>query len=136
MTFGRVQANEMQRFGYPSVHRLVVDAYMAQHPGDGSDRRDRQSVFVHLIGLCAVLEVGLPAQRATEALSVILREHPDFPVLRREAGPGRLTVLHLLEVDDLSLYEERAREWGRAVWQSWAEQHDVIRAALAAATNY
>jgi hypothetical protein len=46
--FGQLQADESLRFGYPPVHRLVVDAYMAQHPGDGSDRRDRQSVFVHL----------------------------------------------------------------------------------------
>jgi uncharacterized protein DUF5946 len=133
MTFGRVQADEMQRFGYPAVHRVVVDTYMAQHPADGSDRRDRQSVFVHLIGLCAVLEVGLPAQRATEAFRTILREHSDFPILRRAAGPGDLTVLHLVETDDLAHYEERALEWAREVWQSWAEQHHVIRAALAAA---
>jgi hypothetical protein len=125
----------MQHFGYPAVHRLVVDAYMAQHPGDGSDRRERQSVFVHLVGLCAVLEVGLPASRATEVFRPILRQHADFPVLQRAAGPGSLTVLHLLGVDDLGLYEERAQKWGRAVWQSWAEQHDVIRAALAAATR-
>jgi Family of unknown function (DUF5946) len=59
-TFGEVQADEAQRLGYPAVHRVVVDAYMAQHPGDGSDRRDRQSVFVHLAGLCAVLEHDLP----------------------------------------------------------------------------
>ena len=44
-TFGQVQADEALRFGYPPAHRLVVDAYMAQHPGNGSDRRDRQPVF-------------------------------------------------------------------------------------------
>ena len=53
MTFGELQADELSRFGYRGVHRLVVDAYMAQHPGDGGDRRDRQSVFVHLVG-CAL----------------------------------------------------------------------------------
>src|ERR1700743_1357257 len=66
--FGAVQADEALRFGYPSAHRMVVDAYMAQHPGDGNDRRDRQSVFAHLVGLCAVLEHGLPPQMATSVL--------------------------------------------------------------------
>jgi hypothetical protein len=40
--FGQIQADEAVRFGYPPAHRLVVDAYMAQHPGDGEDRPDRQ----------------------------------------------------------------------------------------------
>jgi Family of unknown function (DUF5946) len=58
--FGEVQADESLRFGYPPEHRLVVDAYMAQHPGDGRARRDRQSVFVHLVALCAVLDSAVP----------------------------------------------------------------------------
>jgi len=37
--FGEVQADEMTRFGYPPAHAIVVDAYMASHPGDGTDRR-------------------------------------------------------------------------------------------------
>ena len=66
--FGEAQADEAERFSYPPVHRVVVDAYMAQHPGDGSDRRDRQSVFLHLVGLCATLEHGLPRPYATKVL--------------------------------------------------------------------
>ena len=27
-----LQTLEMERYGYPDVHRLVVDAYAAQHP--------------------------------------------------------------------------------------------------------
>ena len=55
--FGEVQADESLRFRHPPEHRLVVDAYMAQHPGDAQDRRDRQSVFVHLVALCALSTV-------------------------------------------------------------------------------
>jgi hypothetical protein len=71
--FGHVQADEALRFGYPSAHRIVVDAYIAQHPGDGSDRRDRQSVFVHLAGLCAVLDMQIEPDRATDVLRRVLR---------------------------------------------------------------
>lgn len=75
MTFGQLQAEEARRFGYPAVHRLVVDAYMAQHPGDGTDRRDRRSVFVHLVDLSdykrraagvgarSLADLGRPARR-------------------------------------------------------------------------
>ena len=37
---------------------LAVDAYMAQHPGVPG-RQASQSVWVHLVGLCLVLEHGL-----------------------------------------------------------------------------
>jgi hypothetical protein len=134
MTFGLVQAEEARRFAYPAVHRLVVDAYMAQHPGDGADRRDRQSVFVHLVGLCAVLEQGISAAWATKLLGAAVARHDDFPVLRRSGGPGAFTVLHMVGAHDLSDYEGRAREWAEAVWRTWAEEHDRIRAALAATT--
>lgn len=130
-TFGELQADEAQRFRHPPAHRLVVDSYMAQHPGDGSDRRDRQSVFVHLVGLCAVLEHALPHPYATRLLGqVIRRRHGDFPILLRTDGPGSLTVLHMLGADDLDDYERRAREWAAAVWWSWSAQHELIRTAL------
>jgi len=114
--FGEIQADEALRFGYPPAHRLVVDAYMAQHPGDGRDRRDRQSVFVHLAGLCAVLEEGAPPRLATDCLRRVLRAHTDFPALKRRAGAGALNVLHVAGSRDLgtSASTSGAREIGRA----------------------
>lgn len=130
-TFGEVQADEALRFGYPPAHRVVVDAYMAQHPGDGCDRRDRQSVFVHLVGLCAVLDRGVPASYATSLLGqMIRRRRRDFPMLERTGGPGPLTVLHMVGATDLADYRQRALEWATTVWDSWAGQHELIRAEL------
>jgi len=132
-TFGEVQADEAQRFGYPPAHRVVVDAYMAQHPGDGSDRRDRQSVFVHLLGLCAVIEHRLPHPYATKLLGdVIQKHHGDFPILARTEHPGPLTVLHMIGAADLHDYERRGLEWASAVWSSWSAQHELIRAEVGA----
>ena len=131
-TFGEVQADEMMRFRYPPAHRLVVDAYMAQHPGDGTDRRDRQSVFVHLAGLCAALTLEIPAPVVTNAFRRLLAEHEGFPFLQRRPDPGALTVLHMVGAADLDDYSRRAREWAQAVWASWETQHAVIRDALEA----
>jgi hypothetical protein len=131
-TFGEVQADEMTRFGYPPAHRLVVDAYMAQHPGDGSDRRDRQSVFVHLAGLCAVIDMEMPAPVVTNAFRRLLARHEGFPRLQRGPDPGALTVLHMVGAADLDDYERRAREWGQAVWASWDAHQAAVRNALEA----
>lgn len=128
--FGQVQADEALRFRYPPAHRVVVDAYMAQHPGDGQDRRDRQSVFVHLAGLYAVLERHLPPAQATNLLRRVLGDRDDFPALARHDGPGELTIVHLVGARDQADYEDRALAWGRAVWQAWAEHHALIRRAV------
>jgi hypothetical protein len=130
-TFGELQADEAQRFGYPLAHRVVVDTYMTQHPGDGSDRRDRQSVFVHLVGLCAFLEHSLGHPYATRLLGQVIRRRAgEFPILLRTHGPGSLTVLHMVGAADRDDYESRAREWAAAVWDSWGAQHELIRAEL------
>jgi hypothetical protein len=129
-TFGEIQADEALRFGYPPAHGLVVDAYMAQHPGDGTNRRDRQSVFVHLVGLCAVLERHLPPARVIDVFRRVLRGRDDFPLLERASSPGAPTVLHLVGARDLADYEGRARAWASAVWETWADQRPVIRSVL------
>ena len=124
MTFGRVQA---EGAGSPVARRLILDAYMAQHPGDGSDRRDRQSVFIHLTGLCAVLEQGMAPADVTELhRRLVADRRQDFPVLSR-SGNGELTVLHVAEAKHVN---RRAREWAQAVWATYAAHHPVIRQAL------
>jgi hypothetical protein len=125
--FGELQASELQRFGGHPAHDLVVDAYMAQHPGDGSDRRDRQSVFVHLIGLCAVLERGWPTGR--RLLSQRTGERTEYPRLVRD-GPGELSVTDLVGAADADQYGARARAWAESVWRSWEPEQERIRTAL------
>jgi Family of unknown function (DUF5946) len=128
--FGQLQADEALRFGYPPTHRVVVDAYMAQHPGDSHDRRDRQSVFVHLVGLYAVLELNSQPAQATNALRRVLQRRHDFPALTRDDGPGELTIVHLVGARDLADYDHRALNWGRGVWRAWAPHYAVIRGAV------
>lgn len=98
--FCTIQAAELQRWGRATAHGLVVDAYMAQHPGDGVDPRARRSPIIHLVGLCARLvdgledsRVGLLLQRTAEYLrgDGAVEAAP----LRWRAEAGRLTVLDL-----------------------------------------
>lgn len=129
--FGELQAVESRRFGrLVRARRLVVDAYMGQHPGHGVDRRDRQSVFVHLAGLCAALERGYPPDAVVRLFRRLLDGRPEFPAIARGRGPGELTLLHMLPAGDLPDYDSRAEQWACAVWESWREHHDAIRGAI------
>ena len=126
-----LQATLGRRFGGVPGGRLVVDAYGAQHPGDGSDRRDRQSVFVHLAALCAVLERGWPPERAIDVRRWLLAGEREFPVLRRPPGPPGLTHQHLSVAADGEDYDRRARAWARSVWEAWGDARVLVRARVA-----
>ncbi len=128
--FGEVRADEMRRFPGSPEGNLVVDTYMAQHPGDGTDRRDRQSVFIHLASLCAVLERGGAPTRSPDVLRKVLASRTDYPVLDRAHGPGGLTVLHMIGATEQRDHDVRARAWAAAVWDAWRDHHPQIRAAL------
>lgn len=127
--FGAVQADEMTRYGYPPAHQLVVDAYMASHPGNYDDRRSRQSVVVHLVSICGLLERSWDVQRSREAMRRHVRKGDEFPA--HERGPaGKLTVTHMTNTADVDEYAKRAHEWAEDVWQSWHTHHDYIRSLL------
>ena len=128
--FGALRADEMLRFPGSELNNLVVDAYMAQHPGDGMDRRDRQSVFVHLVSLCAVIERGASPPRSPDVLRAVLARQTEFTVLRRARGPGDLTVLSATDATSVENHDARVRAWAGSVWESWREHHPTIRAAL------
>ncbi len=128
--FGALQADEIARFGYPPVHGLVVDAYAVSHGGDGSDRRDRQSVCIHLIAICAVLERGEPPSRRVALLQRLTARKSDWPLLSRPDGWPRLDHTHLARAADVDDYSRRAAEWARAVWSLWSSEHAHIRDLL------
>jgi hypothetical protein len=128
--FGALRSDEMLRFPVSAQNNLVVDTYMAQHPGDGTDRRDRQSVFVHLVSMCAVLERGASPARSPEVLRAVLARATAFPVLRRAHGPGDLTVLSATDATTVEDHDARVRAWAGSVWETWREHHRAIRAAL------
>src|SRR4051794_18732082 len=109
--FGELQADEMTRFRYPPVHGLAVDAYAASHGGDGSQRRDRQSVAIHLLALRAVLERNEPSRRRIELLRRLADSEADWPMLDRPAGVPALNLTHARDAAGLDDYTRRVREW-------------------------
>lgn len=122
-----------QRDGLPLL-RLVVDAYGAQHPGV-RQVRSVQSVAVHLMGLCTILERGAHAEPR------LVHEPPFTRVRERRPRPARLD-LHWLEpprpIGTLTVRatveathaEEHAacvEAWARDVWAAWEPHHATVR---------
>jgi hypothetical protein len=133
--FGEILAMEFGRTGWGSEHRLTVDTYAAQHPGE-DDRRQRQSVAIHLVALCHRLERGLDPKSllaATQRMTADKREWPHLTAPRSYT----LTVVDVREATTAEEHLALVRRWAEATWQAWSDEHATVRgwadAALRAA---
>jgi hypothetical protein len=131
--FAELQADELTRFGYLPAHGPAVDVYAATHGGDGSQRRDRQSVCLHLMAICLLLETD----RGPEARMTLLREMTatkvDWPTLRRPPGIPSLNLQHAAAAVGVEDYSTRVDQWAHTVWDFWTPEHPRVRAFLGAA---
>jgi hypothetical protein len=108
------------------VHRLSVDTWAVQHPGDGT-RRAIQSVGLHLARLMIQIEDELPADQAHAAMLRFTARKAELPELppRRAYALTIADVVHAAEPHD---HRCAVRRWARTTWDDWADQHDFIRA--------
>lgn len=118
-----------------------MDAYAAQHPGNAErERRQRGSVAVHLVTLCAAFEHGMaePAlSRVRGAASrSVLPTLPvgDWPALAPPEAWGPANAVTVADAPDGEL-EAAVAAWAREVWDAWAATAalDDVRAWTAAA---
>lgn len=124
--FGEVMAREYGDYGYPEVHGLTVDAYMAQHPGTPS-RRSIQSVALHLIGLYLALERGYDARRVIAERQQLLKRGDTFTWLEPLADMGPHTIVDVHATAALPHHERAVRAWAASVWAAWSVHHAQIR---------
>lgn len=106
------------------VHQIVVDAYAAQHPGDG-ERQQVQSVGLHLMTLCLLLEHGADPS-AGPALHRRMVRRPTFRQLHR-TGAGELTLAHVPTDGPVDVVRDAAYEWARAVWATYEPEWETVR---------
>jgi hypothetical protein len=128
--YGEVLARE---YGNPAlfgqVHRLTVDAYAVQHPGQPSPQ-SIQSVALHLISLCLILEYGATPQTATAALQEGARARGRYLWLPPPACPGSLTVAEVRSATEAATHDSMVRRWAAAAWSAWSPHHSTVRAWL------
>lgn len=116
---------------YADVYRLANDAYAVQHPG-GRSRQAIQSVGIHLVRLCLVLECGLPPERANDAALAAARRKREFVWLERPAGMGAITVADFLPTLTREEHKALLKAWARSAWEAWSRHHATVRGWLPA----
>jgi CTP:molybdopterin cytidylyltransferase MocA len=124
--FGEVLAREFGNVTFGRVHRHTVDVYSVQHPGT-DERRQRQSVALHLIGICHWLEHGLAVDRLNAITQRLANEDRPWPWLEPPER-YRMTVIDVLAAADGAQHVTIVRAWAEAVWDAWSAWHDDVRA--------
>lgn len=123
--FNAVIAREFADPALMEVHRLSVDAWAVQHPGDGS-RRAIQSVGLHLARLWVQLDQGLSGEAANAAMLDFARRKADLPEL--PARPAyALTVADVVDAVAPSAHRAAVRRWAEATWADWSDQQQLIQ---------
>ncbi len=116
--YGEILAREYQDPGlFQACHRLSVDAYALQHPGDPADARANQSVWIHFASLFLIFERGRPHVEATTLLKTLAGRSFEPPGL--PAHPFAITVQDVLHCT-LANHSERVAEWARASYEPWS----------------
>lgn len=123
--FNTVLAREFGDLAYGRVHRHTVDVYTVQHPGSDG-RRQRQSVALHLVGLCHWLEHDLDVATLNQATQRLAAERREWPWLEPPSS-YRVTVLDVLAARDGAAHVGLVRDWATDVWSSWASHHALVR---------
>ncbi|HET6818310.1 MAG TPA: DUF5946 family protein [Mycobacteriales bacterium] len=121
--FGEVVAADYSSVARMTFHQVIVDAYAAQHPGAG-DRRQVQSVGLHLMTLCLFLEHDVDPALGPE----LHRRMIDRPLFHRlpRTGPGELTVAHVPTHGRAEGVRRAAFEWATAVWTAYEPAHATV----------
>ncbi len=129
--YGGILALEYSNALYAKNHRLTVDAYAVQHPGEPS-RQAIRSVCMHLCTLCAVYECGLTSRDAT-ALLQSLAERTDYQWLEPPPSSGDVTVADVQAAPGPREHLEKVDEWARSAWAAWRLHHGTVRKWVEAA---
>jgi hypothetical protein len=124
--YGEILAREYSDPRYMRVHRLTVDAYAAQHPGE-AERRSIQSVWVHLAGLFLTLEKGLPPEAVTRVIASITRGSHALPWLEPPRSYA-VTVADAVLAADEDMHARIVRRWAQDVWDAWTVHQAPVRA--------
>lgn len=107
------------------THRLTVDAFAVQHPGDGVSRQAIQSVGLHLAGLAIQLH-RLRTPETANDIMLILGKHK--AELKRLSPPKTfsMTVADILRFAGTPDHSDAVKAWAESAWQDWAEHHAYI----------
>lgn len=132
--YGNLCARTYTDPGPAALHWHQVDCYAVQHPGGAQhDRRQRQSVAIHLTSLCLLQEHGQPpaqtARRRGRLSQLVLPRlgRTDWPYLAPPAQLGPVTVVDVHATSSHEQYAAGLQQWTSTAWAAWSAHHDIVR---------
>ncbi len=123
--WGAFQARSFASPAIAAVQPLAVDVYAVQHPGL-AERRAIQSVWVHLVSLCLIVEGGRSPADGIRAKQQLLAGERSFARLEPPVGPYSMTVLDVASVEPGAVPRE-VRRWADSTWAAWRAHHVAVR---------
>lgn len=123
--YGEVLAREYGDPEHFKVHRLTVDAYAAQHPGQPSPQSIKSTGY-HLVRLCLLLKCGLEIGRVNGAMLAIAKKKEQFTWLKPPLSLGPVTVADVIRSQTITQHKETVWLWAESVWEAWRPHHPVI----------
>lgn len=127
--YGEVLAREYSDPQYFEIHRLTVDTFAVQHPGQPSPQSIK-SVAYHLVRLCLILERGLEMEHANDAMLAITKTKENFTWLTPPASMGSVTVADVFGAANADEHKRLVRSWAASAWEAWSPHHLVIHGWL------
>jgi len=124
--YGEVLAREYSAPAYMDIHRLTVDAYSVQHPGN-AERRSTQSVYGHLVSLYLVIEKGFDHASATAALRQFVHRKLNLAWLDPPKNRGSVTIVDVLAAKTPDEHKKVVVLWAQEAWEAWAMYHEKIQ---------
>jgi hypothetical protein len=123
--YGELLAREYEDAELFARHQLTVDTYAVQHPGV-EERRSAQSVGLHLMTLCLVLERGAdPADGPLLHRRLVKR--PAWEWLEPPQPNGAMTVADVLTAMSAEDHRRLVGDWATDVWATWHVHHELVR---------
>lgn len=108
-----------------SHEALIVDAYAVQHPGSPNPQAI-QSVWVHLIALHLVLDVGWPTSQLVRIRRAGAAGSAGWAWLEPPSAMGPVTAVDVATAEP-GARAETIRRWVEGAWAAWDGQHDRVR---------
>ena len=94
-----------------------------------AERRAIQSVWVHLVSLCLIVEGGRTPADGIRAKQLLLAGSKAFLRLDPPVGSYAVTVLDVASVEQEAVPGE-VRRWADVTWAAWRAHHAAVRARV------
>lgn len=125
-TLGSILEKEFSHPDYMKVHRLTVDAYGCQHPGNDEPKAN-QSVIVHLVALHLALEKKMAFDKIPKFMAkLISTKKGTFERLDLPCFDGVLNVTDVAKAKTAEEHCQLVQQWASQVWSAWSTEHQRI----------